>query len=210
MGSGVSYWGHHIYNVPGASWIRNVSYVISMTEWIFLIKMIQDFKNTLENRKKFKYLITYKFIIAAEFWVFMNLLLALAMSVPAINRYTHGTHITVAHAMGTTIGINTMILFASFSYILGIDTKNDSTKKTISVNYWITQYSLLIFWLSLIIAGIIKGYRTTTMNINNFQEMMEPVIPALKVFSVAGVVQVFSIGIIASIYIHSALYFKKD
>lgn len=203
-------WGHHIYNVPGASWIRDVSYIISMTEWVFLIKMIQNFKSTLEFRNKFRHLITYRFIIASEFWVFMNLLLALAMSIPAINRYTHGTHITVAHAMGTTIGINTMILFASFSYILEIDTKSDLIKKTININYWITQYSLAVFWLSLIIAGIIKGYRSTAVNINNFQEVMKPVIPALQVFSFAGVVMVFSLGIIASIYIRNTLYFKKE
>ncbi|MBK6831895.1 MAG: cytochrome C oxidase subunit I, partial [Flavobacteriales bacterium] len=30
-------WGHHIYNVPTAGWIRHVAYGISMTEWIFFI-----------------------------------------------------------------------------------------------------------------------------------------------------------------------------
>ena len=202
-------WGHPIYNVPAASWIRDTSYIISMTEWIFFIRIIQGFKNKLEERKKFRYLITYRFIIAAEFWVFLNLILALAMSVPAINRYTHGTHITVAHAMGTTIGINTMILMASFSYMLGIDNLNTLTKKTISINYWISQYSLFVFWLSLIAAGIIKGYMATAMNLNNFQQIMTPVMPAIKIFSFAGILLVISLGIIAGIYIYRAIKLRR-
>ena len=197
-------WGHHIYNVPTASWIRDTSYLISMTEWVFLIKMINDFKKKLDEKKKFRHLITYRFIIAAEFWVFMNLLLALAMSIPAINRYTHGTHITVAHAMGTTIGINTMILMASFSYMLGIDQQTAQKKKVISISYRITQYSLFVFWSSLIVAGVIKGYRATALDLTNFQEIMTPVIPAIKMLSLAGVALAISLGTIAGIYIYCA------
>ena len=195
-------WGHHIYNVPAASWIRSTSYMISMTEWIFLIRIIQGFKSKLQERKKHRHLITYRFIIASEFWVFMNLLLALAMSIPAINRYTHGTHITVAHAMGTTIGINTMILLGSFSYILDIDYKSSIIKKSISFSYWISQYGLLLFWLSLIGAGIMKAHQATVLNINSFQQIMAPVIPFIKLFSIAGIALAIGIGIIAVIYIY--------
>ena len=203
-------WGHHIYNVPAASWIRDTSYIISMTEWIFFIRITQGFKSKLDERKKFRHLITYRFIIAAEFWVFINLLLALAMSVPAINRYTHGTHITVAHAMGTTIGINTMILLGSFTYILGLDNQNDLIKKIISICYWVSQYSLLIFWLSLISAGVIKAYRTTAINLANFQEIMAPVIPVLKIGSFSGIGLVLSLGTIAIIYVYYGLNSKVE
>lgn len=203
-------WGHHIYNVPGASWIRDTSYFISMTEWVFLIRMIQGFKNKLEERKKFKHLITYRFIIAAEFWVFMNLLLTLAMSVPAINRYTHGTHITVAHAMGATIGINSMILLASFSYMLNIDTKKAAVKNTVGTCYWLSQYSLTAFWLSLIAAGVIKAYMATAMNLSNFQDVMKPVYPAIKAFSLSGIGLLLGLGTIAVIYILHAVNWSKE
>ena len=199
-------WGHHIYNVPAAGWIRDTSYLISMTEWIFFIKIIQEFRNKLEETRKYRHLITYRFILAAEFWVFMNLILALAMSIPAVNRYTHGTHITVAHAMGTTIGINTMILLGSFTYILNIDYTAAATKKAIGISYWIAQFSLTLFWFSLIAAGIIKGYRTTAINLNSFQEIMAPVLPVIKMFSFAGIGVVVSLGLIAVIYIYYGLH----
>ena len=202
-------WGHHIYNAPAASWIRDTSYIISMTEWVFLIRMIQGFRKTLEEGRKLKHLITYRFIIASEFWVFANLLLTLAMSVPAINRYTHGTHITVAHSMGATIGINTMILLASFSYILGIDQKSEQLRKTIRFNFWLCQFSLFVFWIALIAAGVIKGYRSVVLNMTSFQEIMLPVMPALKTFSVAGIGVVISLVIISLVYIIQAIRCKE-
>jgi nitric oxide reductase subunit B len=200
-------WGHHIYNVPGASWIRDTSYIISMTEWVFLIRMIQGFKSKLDERKKFRHLIAYRLIIAAEFWVFMNLLLAIAMSIPAINRYTHGTHITVAHAMGTTIGINSMILLASYTYMLDIDRKKSGIRRILGGCYWLAQFSLMAFWLSLVAAGVIKAYGTTVLEKANFQEIMKPVLPTIKAFSLSGIGLLISLGAITVIYIWYAAGF---
>jgi nitric oxide reductase subunit B len=198
-------WGHHIYNVPTANWIRDGAYLISMTELLFLWNIIRGFRNKLQENKRLRHLITYRFLIAAEFWVFMNLILALCMSVPAVNRYTHGTHITVAHAMGATIGINSMILLASFSYLLGIDEAADKIKKKVLTMYWLSQVCLMIFWLSLIAAGILKGYRMTVLGMKNFQEIMQPVYGAIKVLSVSGVGLVIGLGMIALVYIKRAL-----
>ncbi len=195
-------WGHHIYNLPTTSWVRHVSYIISMTEWIFLISIIHGFKSKLEERRKLKHLVSYKFLIAAEFWLYANLVLAIMMSIPAINRYTHGTHITVAHAMGSTIGINTMILLAGIGYMLRVDELPLKQKKAIATGYYITQVSLAVFWAALIAAGMIKGYRNTVLNMSNFQEMMQPVLSALKIFSLAG------LGVFAGLLPVIAVYLK--
>lgn len=53
---------HRIYNLPAASWIRCVSYGISMTEWILLINIMQGFKHKLKERNKYLILINYKFL----------------------------------------------------------------------------------------------------------------------------------------------------
>jgi nitric oxide reductase subunit B len=180
-------WGHHIYNLPASSWVRHVSYAISMTEWIFFLSIIGGFKARLEERRKLRHLLSYKFLIAAEFWLYANLCLALMMSIPAINRYTHGTHITVAHAMGCTIGINTMILLAGLGYMLGIDDLQGMQKSIVLGGYYVAQVSLIVFWLSLILAGVLKAYRETALGMDKFQEMMAPVMSVLKVFSLAGI-----------------------
>jgi nitric oxide reductase subunit B len=193
-------WGHHIYNLPAHGAIRHISYIISMTEWLIFISIVQGFKNKLEEARKLRHLLPYKFLVASEFWVFANLTLALFMSIPAVNRYTHGTHITVAHAMGTTIGINTMILLGVLGYALDIDKKINTGRKLFTRSYNLAQGSLLLFWLSLILAGILKGHRSVTLNISSFQQMMEPVNNVLKLFAVAGIGVAIGLGIIVVQY----------
>lgn len=189
-------WGHHIYNLPGHGWIRHVSYAISMTEWLIFLNIIRGFKAKMEERKKLAHLQVYRFILAAEAWIFANLGLALLMSVPAINRYTHGTHITVAHAMGTTIGINIMLLLASLGYMLGIDGQSRRQRRLIAAGFRTTQVSLAAFWISLIGAGVLKGYRSVHLEMASFQEMMQPVTAVLKVFSLTGIGVCAGLGMI--------------
>jgi nitric oxide reductase subunit B len=180
-------WGHHIYNLPTSSWIRHVSYGISMTEWIILVSIIQSFRKKVREQGKSSSIFSYRLLIAAEYWVLANLVLALGMSIPAINRFTHGTHITVAHAMGATIGINTMILLASFGYMLKVDLLAESNKKQLNTGFIITQVSLALFWLALITAGIVKAYQETVRDIANYRELMLPVNKVLHVFAIAGI-----------------------
>lgn len=195
-------WGHHIYNVPTAGWVRHVSYAISMTEWLFFISMIRSFRKKLQERRKLKHLVTYRFIIASELWLFLNLALAILMSIPAINRYTHGTHITVAHAMGTTIGINSMILLGAIGYVLGIENTGNRVKKVVNISYYSVQSALLVFWLSLVVAGLLKGYRNIVLQVENFNEMMRPVLQVLTVFSLAGLFVVAGIAAITCMFLY--------
>ncbi len=194
-------WGHHIYNVPTAGWIRHLAYGISMAEWILFINIIRGFRAKLTEQQKYGHLLTYRFLFAAEVWVFLNLFLALLMSVPAINRYTHGTHITVAHAMGATIGINTMILLGSLGYMLRMDEASDRVKRSIARGRDIALVSLAVFWLALLIAGLLKGYRTTALGMDDFQRVMEPVMRVLHLFAFAGLGLLAGLGLIAWRYL---------
>ena len=94
-------WAHHTYLVPSETWIRTLAYFVSMTELFIFGKIIWDWRASLEDWQKNRYCNAYRFLFAADIWVFINLGLALVISVPALNLITHGTHITVAHAMGS-------------------------------------------------------------------------------------------------------------
>ncbi|HLG34199.1 MAG TPA: cbb3-type cytochrome c oxidase subunit I, partial [Bacteroidia bacterium] len=181
-------WGHHTYIVPAAPWIKHVSYIISMIELIILGKIIWDWKRTLTTAEKYSNLLPYRFLLVSEFWIFMNLILALLISIPAINVFSHGTHITVAHAMGTTIGINTMILLASVFFIVSekSNTLLAPNEKIISTGFWLAQVSLLVFWIALIASGAKKSYLSYTFPEMTFNEIMNSVRHYLLVFAVAG------------------------
>jgi nitric oxide reductase subunit B len=181
-------WAHHVYIVPCAPWIRYFAYAISMTELLILGKIIWNWKRSIEDSKKDFHLLPFKFIVASDFWIFINLALALAISIPAINIFSHGTHITVAHAMGSTIGINTMILLASCLFLIVDVTKrefNKTAKKSITVGFFLMNIFLAIFWLALIYAGAEKG-KLIVQDKLSFQEIMQHVNPFLTIFALAG------------------------
>jgi nitric oxide reductase subunit B len=188
-------WAHHTYIIPTQPWIRYVAYGISMTEWIILIHIIYSWKKSLPVRIKEQYSLVYKFLMTTDFWVLLNLILALLFSIPAINIFTHGTHVTVAHSMGTTIGINTTILMASVLFILSnLSSKFNSNQKFIKRGFVLFKYSLFLFWCSLLIAGIKKGYWmyfSENVLFSEMQNSLRWVYIAFVVFGLSLVLSIF-------------------
>ncbi|MCF8255667.1 MAG: cbb3-type cytochrome c oxidase subunit I [Bacteroidia bacterium] len=188
-------WGHHIYTLPTQPYIRPISYAVSMTEWVFFAKTIYTWKNQLSEAKKHFSFFPYRFLLATNFWVFLNLIQALFMSIPALNLYTHGTHITVAHAMGTTIGINTMIIFATAFMLYTNPCYNFlQGNKQLNRLFWLLQLGLLVFWVSLLGAGVEKGLWQMAESRGNFGDMMNHLRPWFIGFFIGGIL--LSIAII--------------
>lgn len=192
-------WGHHTYIVPASNVVKNVSYIISMTEFLILAHIIYTWKKDKINKAQ-QYYLTIKTIYIADVWVLLNLILALAISVPAINYYTHGTHITVAHAMGATIGINTFFLFAAIFYLL--ESRKKLTKKIsiLSKAIFVSHIALFIFWITLIVMGFTKMF--STLNKDFFATTINKIQVYFKIFSASGFVLVVSIGLIAFILLN--------
>lgn len=180
-------WGHHTYIVPAAPWIKTVAYVISMTELLILAHIIWQWRKTMAGARKNYHLIPYRLLSYADVWILLNLTLAIAISVPAWNYYTHGTHITVAHAMGSTIGINTMLLFASVFFIAQQERPRlfENKKRAIQYGLVITNASLLIFWASLLGSGIVKI--SGKLNNEAFYQVMQKSQPWFKLFAYSGI-----------------------
>jgi len=181
-------WAHHTYIIPTQPWIRYLAYAVSMTEWIIFIHIVYNWSKSLSKEKKKLNFLTYKFIIASEIWVFLNLTLALFMSIPTFNYFMHGTHITVGHSMGTTIGINTTILFASVTYIISNLTKNNPLEKNkfVKSGFYIFNISLLLFWLVLIIGGIYKAIWMTNSANTSFSNLQDSSNIIYIIFIVSG------------------------
>jgi len=197
-------WGHHIYTLPTEPFIRYVGYVVSMTEWIFFLRIIYSWRQTLADIQKNYHYFPYRFLMASEFWIFLNMGQALLMSIPAINLYTHGTHVTVAHAMGTTIGINSMILFAAcFEFLNQGRTGARSYPKFLRRSFWLLQISLLVFWLSLNLAGIKKALWQMSDNQMSYSRMMDTLHLYFSTFFLAGTGLFISIALVALFLIYS-------
>jgi nitric oxide reductase subunit B len=197
-------WAHHIYIIPTAPWIRYFAYAISMTEWVVLFSIIYDWKKSLSTATKIEFSVAYKLMILADIWVFLNLFLALLMSIPFINLFTHGTHITVAHSMGTTIGINTLILLSSIAYIIEIENPlSELAQNRIYLSIKIFNYSFVFFWIILLILGIQKSYWTYFTKDILFAQFQDSMHWFYILFSL------FGIGILVGLYAISLEFIKQ-
>jgi len=180
-------WAHHIYLMPAKAWIRALAYITSMTEWIVLGSIIINWYRSLSDDQKLKNLLPYRFLGITNIWIFFNIFLAILISIPAINYFTHGTHVIVAHSMGTTIGINTSILICSLLFICSkISPESvDKHKKIISAGMVVFNVSLAIFLVSLVIAGYMKGQWRYSGD-GFYASMHESISPYLKIFIYSG------------------------
>jgi nitric oxide reductase subunit B len=188
-------WAHHTYLVPSDTWIRTFAYFVSMTELLIFGKIIWDWRSSLEDWQINRHCNAYRFLFAADIWVFINLALALVISVPAFNLFTHGTHITVAHAMGSTIGINTMILLASIFYVIREELPSEvhaGCSKQLRIGFWTANISLGVFFAALVLAGVGKGMYDGA----SFQEMMLGIRPFLFAFTISGVALMIGLWIV--------------
>lgn len=190
-------WSHHIYTLPTQEYLRNIGYVVSMSEWLFFVNILYNWKKSIKQIQIQYHYFPYRFIMMADFWVFINMFQAILMSIPVLNLYTHGTHITVAHAMGTTIGINSMILMGLIFEFLPTKHFNIKTLKRLNFAFWVMQISLFFFWLSLVFAGIKKGIWQMTLQQSSFHSMMQSLQPTFSIFFIAGIILMLSIVYIA-------------
>jgi len=189
-------WGHHTYIVPASPVVKEVSYIISMTELLFIGKIIYTWRQAYKAAKLNYNVMAYRLFTAGDIWVFLNLILAIIISVPAINFYSHGTHITVAHAMGTTIGINTNLLLGCLIYLAFLQAPDlaDKYKKYFAVAIPALNISLLVFWVALIVCGVLKSF--DMQDKVPFATMMQHLYPWFALFSLAGLFVMLCLSLI--------------
>jgi len=193
---------HHTYMSPQSVWIRNLSFVMSMTEWIILIHLF--WSRLLQPREGAEFQasveVPRRILRGATFWIEINLLLALLLSIPWLNALTHGTHVTVAHSMGSTIGINTMILLAAgFEIVLR---RRDSAARIVARALPAFHVALMLMFAGLLVAGGIKG-RGLLQHGWSFFTAMEAARPALILVAVAGIGLAGVIGVLGTAWIQS-------
>ncbi|MBL0254806.1 MAG: cbb3-type cytochrome c oxidase subunit I [Chitinophagaceae bacterium] len=204
-------WGHHIYTLPTHSLIKNIAYVVSMTELILFVRIIYLWKSSLSTALKHFHYLPYKFLMAADIWIFLTLALAIPMSIPAVNIYTHGTHVTVGHTMGATIGINTMLLFAFIFDIIWKEKIIAPEKiKNFNLVYWIANGALLSFWLALVIAGFLKGHWQMHPASVPFSAMMSSLKPFFIIFFIAGSLLFLSLSVFIFVAVSALVKMKPQ
>jgi hypothetical protein len=110
--------GHHTYHLPQSEAVKWISFVISMTEIIILARVVWDMARSIGKRDSSPFDATRSFMTAAKWWTAAILATSIVMSVPPLNALVHGTHVIMGHGMGAEIGIDGMVLWGAFCFLL--------------------------------------------------------------------------------------------
>lgn len=102
-------YGHHTFHVPQTPWVQWAGFLVSATEIVIVFAVLgellaippHDAEDPVPGLLRW-----------GRFWTFTMVALAVVLCVPPINTLAHGTHLIMAHAMGSMIGIDTVLLLA--------------------------------------------------------------------------------------------------
>ena len=150
--------GHHTYHLPQSHLIKWISCISSLSEAIIVVKLLVDLLKS--RRKKAAGLPDLNVLLkAATIWSVLLVGSAVIISIPPVNTLVHGTHFVMAHAMGSMIGIDSVILWAALLYILHLTVGSDALSPRrgalVFATLNITAMTLIVV---LSIEGAINGY----------------------------------------------------
>lgn len=109
---------HHTYHLPQSSLVKWISFVVSMTEIVILCRAIYDLWSLVRTTEEREFCAARGWFTASKCWTIFILVSAVLISIPPLNAIIHGTYAVTGHAMGATIGIDTMVLLGAIVWIL--------------------------------------------------------------------------------------------
>jgi len=123
-------YAHHTYHLPQSHLVKWVAFTVSMLEIIILFRAITDvWKLALDTTDR-PFCQVRAFFGAAKWWSMAMLFTSLLISIPPLNTIVHGTYAIAGHAMGTMIGIDTMVLMGALTTIIAENIRSTGDRPT--------------------------------------------------------------------------------
>jgi nitric oxide reductase subunit B len=152
-------YAHHTYHLPQSHLVKQVSFGVSMLEIAILWRAIRDVALLARDRTPRPYRAVRAFLTAGKWWSAAMLLQSVLISVPPLNSVIHGTYVVTSHAMGTMIGIDSMVLLGATAFLLGERHGDapalDGPRSRAAVVALNAATGLLVTWLSVV--GVADG-----------------------------------------------------
>lgn len=154
--------GHHTYHLPQSHVVKWISCTMSLAECVLVFKYLLDVVNLIRRPSGASSSSGVAFIVRmTSFWSVLLVGIAVTISAPPINTLIHGTHFVMAHAMGSMLGIDSMVLWAALLYIIQrmVSTQHRLARSRSMVpTFALLNLSILLLVLLLSVKGILSGY----------------------------------------------------
>lgn len=153
---------HHTYHLPQTDVVKWVAFLVSMAEVIILLKLMLDMAKILKSRDGgAPFCGRAGWLGMAKWWTIGMLFSSIVISWPPFNTLIHGTQLVMGHAMGATVGIDTLVLLGTASWLV-VELRGSSALPRINAGLtkkciWLISGSLavMVIWLSA--AGYVHG-----------------------------------------------------
>ena len=154
-------YAHHTYHLPQTHIVKWVAFIVSMMELVILLKVMVDLGGAVRQRRPAPFCGRASWLTSAKWWTGAMLASSILISIPSLNSVIHGTQVVVGHAMGTTIGIDTLVLLGAACWLIGeaggeaVRPKLDCGLQRMSIIWVSSLLAILVIWLTA--AGTVHG-----------------------------------------------------
>ncbi len=202
-------YGHHTYHIPQTEWVKWIAFIVSMTEIIILFKVLWDLvtlKKLWGGHGRGPHRLAVLLLCATTLWTFLQLILSILISIPPVNTLFHGTHIIVAHSMGSMIGIDSFALMAVGAFLFQKYRQTEASPRLGVFQAWSVGFlnlGLFVLWGGLVHTGFHSGMRLYFEGILPQASQFPPYLGS--VFIITGLVITLSAGILMTPWVLEAL-----
>ncbi|MCG8527636.1 MAG: cbb3-type cytochrome c oxidase subunit I [Opitutales bacterium] len=179
--------GHHHYISPQPGYLKAFAFLASMVAILSFLRHINGYRHYIRANQVKPHPIM-PLLLSAELWTIVAVCSGVLFAIPHLNFYVHGTYLIIAHAMGSMIGINLMIVVASALIFM----RYDASASVFSIRWGtrIVNVSLVLLWVGLTIPSLIKGTSRTHEPYSSYIQNVEPWLisfPIIGVLLLAGI-----------------------
>jgi len=150
---------HHLIGGPVPTWLITVSVTASVMMVIPVAATAVNFHTTMQGRfATLRHSPTLAFVVAGAMIYTAVSLQGSAEALRTVNRVTHFTHFTVAHAHLGVYGFASMILFGAYYFIVPRLVNWEWPRPAlIHWHFWLALGGIALYFVSLTIGGWIEG-----------------------------------------------------
>ncbi|MES3032449.1 MAG: cbb3-type cytochrome c oxidase subunit I [Gemmatimonadota bacterium] len=189
---------HHLIGGPLPTWMITTSIVASGLMVIPVIAVGVNQHMTLNRRfGALRYSPTLRFIVFGAVAYTLVSLQGVFMAFREVNRLTHFTHVTVAHAHLGLYSFVTMILFGSIYYILPrLLGREWISERLISWHFWSVGIGQVVYLVPLTVSGMVQGVAMTDPT-TTWEQVIQAMMPGLIGRSIGGTLLTIGHGVFA-------------
>jgi cytochrome c oxidase cbb3-type subunit 1 len=178
---------HHLIGGPLPTWMITTSIVASALMVIPVAAVAVNHHLTVVGRfAALRYSPTLRFVVLGAMAYTAVSLQGMLTALREVNRVTHFTHWTIAHAHVGVYAFVTFVMFGSMYYILPRLVRHEwPSSAAVRWHFWLVLGGIVLYVVPLTIGGVLQGLALFDPD-TPFQRSVEVVRPALVARSIAG------------------------